>query len=194
MLKSWSWSQWALVGLLMMGNATALLICTDQVRMIHPETSKVLMTALDDTQHSGSTFQRAVITESRQLPVRVPLEQDDRALMLEATLDHHRKARMILDTGATYTAISRELADELGYDLRHARRVNITTATGQVSLPRVTLKSLTLNGYTAYNVEATVMNMPENVPFSGLLGLSFVKHHRITIDSEQEHLVIEPKT
>ncbi len=123
----------------------------------------------------------------------VPLKKDNRALMLDATLDDQENATLILDTGATYTAISQSLANRLGYDLTTADRVNITTANGQVSLPKVVLKSLTLNGYTAHNVEATVMPLPNNVPFSGLLGLNFIRQHRITIDAKDQDLVIEAK-
>lgn len=124
--------------------------------------------------------------------VLVPLRRDDRALMLDATLDRRTSVRLMLDTGATYTTISEELAEKLGYDLEEAQQVRITTANGQVMLPKIRLKSISLGGYTAKNVDATVMPMPSNVPFSGLLGLSFVKNHRITIDTRAAHLVIEP--
>lgn len=124
--------------------------------------------------------------------VIVPLRRDDRALMLDATLDKKTSVRLMLDTGATYTTISEELAEKLGYDLEGAQQVRITTANGQVLLPRIRLKSISLGGYTAKNVDATVMPMPSNVPFSGLLGLSFVKNHRITIDTRASHLMIEP--
>jgi clan AA aspartic protease (TIGR02281 family) len=152
----------------------------------------MLMAAVEPAQIKPplpSVQQQQLLSEE---PIRVPLEQDDRALLLEATLNDHTPTRLILDTGATYTSISRELAESLGYDLEHAARIKITTANGQVLLPKIVLKSVTLNGYTAHNVEATVMNMPGNVPFSGLLGLNFVKRHRITIDAQAEHLVIEP--
>lgn len=124
--------------------------------------------------------------------VFVPLEKDERALMLEAKLNGQKPVTFILDTGATYTSISTDLAEKLGYDLTTAPRVSITTANGRVSMPKVVLRSLTLNGYTAYNVEATVMPMPKHIPFTGLLGLNFVKRHRVTIDLDAQHLVIEP--
>lgn len=124
--------------------------------------------------------------------ITVPLEDDDRALLVTVHLDGHQKTKLILDTGATYTSISRELAEDLGYDLDHCPRVAITTANGLVMLPKIKLRRLTINGFTANNVEATVMNMPRNIPFQGLLGLSFIKNHRITIDSEADKLVIEP--
>jgi len=38
--------------------------------------------------------------------------------------------------------------------------------------------------FTAHNVEATVMPLPKISRFSGLLGLNFIRHHRITIDAE----------
>jgi clan AA aspartic protease (TIGR02281 family) len=153
--------------------------------------TQILMAALDPLFKGQVAL--SSVSRSHGAPVMVPLERDERALMLHATLDNQQTSTLILDTGATYTSISQELAQSLGYDLEHSPRVSITTANGQVLLPKVTLRSLTLNGYTAYNVEATVMPMPKNVPFSGLLGLSFIKNHRVTIDSAADHLVIEPQ-
>ncbi len=143
----------------------------------------------NDLAHAPEKFKLAVNKHA----VRVPLTQDEHALMLQATLDNQQDSTFILDTGATYTSISPELAKQLGYDLKHAPKIIITTANGQVAMPKITLKSLSLNGYTAYNVEATVMPLPKHLAFSGLLGLSFIRHHRITIDSEAQQMMIEPQ-
>lgn len=141
---------------------------------------------------SGHVVRRQDTRYTGSAPITIPLAKDERSLMLEATINRDETGLFILDTGATYTTISTAMALRLGYDLSRAPRVTITTANGQVSIPRITLKTLTIGNYTAHNVEATVMPMPKNVPFSGLLGLSFIKRQRVTIDSAAERLVIEP--
>lgn len=193
MVKGSRW-QWNLIFGLCLGNLVTLGIYLYPQLDNDPKTqAPFLMAALDSVQVEKALAPLSQNFVQNKSYILVPLEQDERALMLQATLDHQQTSKFILDTGATYTTISQDMAKKLGYDLTHAARVRITTANGQVSLPKIVLKSVTLNGYTAHNVEATVMPMPQNVPFSGLLGLSFVKRHRITIDSEAEHLVIEPQ-
>lgn len=126
--------------------------------------------------------------------ISIPIASDDRALMINATVDKGHAATFILDTGATYTSISQELAEELGYDLSKAPHITITTANGQVSIPKITLKELTLHGYKLHNVEATVISLPKNVPFKGLLGLNFIRRQRITIDIDSKNVLLEPTT
>jgi clan AA aspartic protease (TIGR02281 family) len=126
--------------------------------------------------------------------VSVPLQEDDRALILKARLDQSQTVRLLVDTGATYTTISDELAQKLGYSTAAAPKVSINTANGKIRLPRIRLRSLALNGYTVHNVEATVMPMPKNASFSGLLGLSFIRRYRITIDPEAQRLIIQPSS
>lgn len=131
---------------------------------------------------------------SRDGSIIVPLKQDERALMLDASIDHSSNVTLVLDTGATYTSISREVAEQLGYDLENGEKIWVTTANGRVAMPKITIKSLNLNGFVAHDIEATVMDLPPRVPFSGLLGLSFIKRHRITIDTDADNLIIEPET
>jgi clan AA aspartic protease (TIGR02281 family) len=132
------------------------------------------------------------VIQSAKKSVSIPLEQSDQALLLKATVDEVPNVKFLLDTGATYTTISRETAIRLGYDLNNSPKINITTANGQVSMPKIVLKSVTLNGYKVRNVEATVMNLPSGMPFSGLLGLNFVKKNKMTINTQANELVLEP--
>ncbi len=126
-------------------------------------------------------------------PVTVHLNQDGHALTVDTLLNGSKKARLILDTGATYSSISREMAVSLGYNLAHAEKIVLTTANGTTEVPKITLKTVTLDGFTAHNVEATVMTLPKELPFSGILGLNFVKEHRITIDVQAEQLSINAR-
>ncbi|MBY0450660.1 MAG: TIGR02281 family clan AA aspartic protease [Cyanobacteria bacterium] len=122
----------------------------------------------------------------------VALKQFSNALLVEATMNEKVAGTFIVDTGATYTSISREMADALGLDLTHAERVPITTANGRIEVPKVMLKTLSVNGVEAHNVEVTVLDLRKGASFSGLLGLSFIKQFRLTIDPQLGQLIFQP--
>lgn len=147
--------------------------------------------AVLDTQLSFSRRQLKLQVPVDGQSIAVPFNSSKKAIMLSTKIDGHEPATFILDSGATYTSISRSLAIELGYDLDSAPKVRITTANGRVTIPKITLESLTLNGYTVHNVEATVMDLPESIPFKGLLGLNFIKRQRVTIDAASSQLILQ---
>jgi clan AA aspartic protease (TIGR02281 family) len=123
--------------------------------------------------------------------VVIPFRSDSRALMVDAQLNRQIPMTFVLDTGATYTAISYETAYALGYDLRNTPKINVTTAGGRAEYPKIILREVSVNGYTVHDVEATVMPLPKNAPFSGLLGLSFIRRHKMTIDPISSSLILE---
>ncbi len=127
----------------------------------------------------------------------VPLKNVRNALMVEATLYNSKTGRsakgtFIIDTGATYTSISEELAAELGLDLDTGESVRITTANGRIDVPKVHLDTVNVNGVEANDIQATVIHVRENSSFAGLLGLSFIRQFKMTIDPTAGQLVFEP--
>lgn len=125
-------------------------------------------------------------------PMAVPLKSSRTALILDTVLHNgSRKAQgdFIVDTGATYTSISQELATQLGLDLQQCERVRITTANGRIEVPKVIIASLNVNGLEARNVEATVIPVRPGSSFSGLLGLSFLRQFVVTIDPQAGQLI-----
>jgi clan AA aspartic protease (TIGR02281 family) len=126
--------------------------------------------------------------------IAVPLKNSRNALMVDATL-YHRDARtsgaFIIDTGATYTSISQELAEKLGIDLTHCETVRITTANGRIDVPKVTIDTLSVNGLEAHQVEATVIPVRHGSSFAGLIGLSFIRQFVLTIDPQGGQLIFQ---
>ncbi len=122
----------------------------------------------------------------------VPMDLQPKALFVTANINNRQEGHFILDTGATYMSISKEMAEELGLDLTRTEMVPITTANGKIEVPKVILKSVKVNGLEAKNVEATVMNFKKDASFSGLLGLSFINQFKLTIDPNKGHLMFEP--
>ena len=127
----------------------------------------------------------------------VPLKNAQNALMVDATLTNQRTGQtmtgtFIIDTGATYTSISHEAAEELGLDLGGSPSIRITTANGRIEVPKVTIDSVNVSGLEAKNVDVTVIPLRKGTNFSGLLGLSFIRQFRLTIDPARNQLIFQP--
>jgi clan AA aspartic protease (TIGR02281 family) len=124
--------------------------------------------------------------------VAVPLKSNKNALIVDAILTQGRArsdGSFIIDTGATYTSISHEMAQQLGLNLENSETVFITTANGRIEVPKVTIQTLNVNGLEAHNIEATVIPVRKGSSFSGLLGLSFIRQFVVTIDPAANQLI-----
>ncbi len=99
---------------------------------------------------------------------------------------------MALDTGATYTMIPWDIAEVLGYDPGASKdRVPLITASGVERAPLITLKSISVLGKDADNVQTVVHNLPEKSYVDGLLGLSFLRRFRVCLDFQNGVMEIE---
>ena len=94
-----------------------------------------------------------------------------------------RQVDMILDSGAMYTAISWELAKDLGYDPAGSpERVPIITANGVIQVPKLIVKRMAFRKLFVDQVEVICHDIPELAEIEGLVGLSFLKHFRSLMD------------
>lgn len=140
---------------------------------------------------SQPTAMTSVLT-SPSKKVVIPIRKNDNAIIVSNVgLNDKENVNFILDTGATYTSISRETAYRLGLDLTHADKVNLKTANGLIQVPRVRLESVNINGLVVKNIEATVHSHPAAQNVTGLLGLSFLENFTVTIDSRNSRVILE---
>ncbi len=142
---------------------------------------------------SGSALPTASRLSSR---IVVPLKNNRNALMVDGWVVNDRAGQrshgtFIIDTGATYTSISRDMAEKLGLDLQNCEHVRITTANGRIDVPKVVIDRLSVNGLEARNVEATVIDVRKGSTFHGLLGLSFIRQFVLTIDPGANQLIFQ---
>ena len=94
-----------------------------------------------------------------------------------------RRIRVALDTGATYTMIPWEIAEALGYrPERSKEKVTLITASGVETAPLIEIKKIKLLGEGLDNVPVVCHDLPPKSYVTGLLGSSFLKHFKITID------------
>ena len=127
--------------------------------------------------------------------MRYKIDPDAPIIVLSITLegeDAEKKIDMALDTGATYTMIPWEIAEILGYNPGASKeRIPLITASGVERAPLITLKSISVLGKGADNVQTVVHNLPEKSYVDGLLGLSFLKRFRLSLDFRAGILELE---
>jgi len=65
------------------------------------------------------------------------------------------------------------------------------TASGVEKAPLIALKSLNVLGMTAHNIKTIVHDLPEKSYVDGLLGLSFLKRFKLSLDFRNGILELE---
>jgi aspartyl protease family protein len=94
--------------------------------------------------------------------------------------------RMVLDTGASMTVIPWSAAEMLGYDPAESRqRVTFMTGSGMEAAPVVTVRCLEVLGVRVADVTALCHDLPQRGLVDGLLGLSFLRHCRLSLDFQR---------
>jgi aspartyl protease family protein len=83
-----------------------------------------------------------------------------------------RSMRFIVDTGATWTTLSRAQAQRIGLDYRSGTPTKIMTVNGVTNGWRVSLHSVRVGGMTVHDIDAIVVD--NDTLLVGLLGMSFL--------------------
>ena len=100
----------------------------------------------------------------------------------EVLLNGRIKQYFIVDTGASFTVISREAARELGITIdENTPFIPIATASSVILNPLVTLRSIRVGEAEVENVDVLVHDLPGRS--AGLLGNSFLNKFRVVLDS-----------
>lgn len=101
--------------------------------------------------------------------------------LTEVVLNGRSKQYFIVDTGASFTLISRQIANELGIPINDQTPfIRVTSVSDVILTPLVTLRSVQVGKAEVENVDALVYTMPT---YQGLLGNSFLNKFKVVIDS-----------
>jgi predicted aspartyl protease len=117
------------------------------------------------------------------------------ALLVPVTINGQGPFNFVLDTGATFTCIDRQLVDQLGLP-RRPGQVGVGVgigSSGRVEI--VTVDSLQVGSATGDQMMACAIDLTElqnlGVEIDGLLGLNFLKAFQVTLDFEREVLRLD---
>ena len=105
------------------------------------------------------------------------------------------EVKLIVDTGASSTAFSSELAFDVGLspDSRGGK-ATVSTASGDSEAWIGLVKSIKLGEAERTNVPVFVMENLGGHGVDGLLGLNFLNGFNWNIDQQAGHLILRPKT
>ena len=122
---------------------------------------------------------------------QIPFERRGTAVLVPGRVNGQLIGYFILDTGATFTSVSRAVAERLGVT-SGGSTVRLVTASGAIQVPLTLLDELEVGGAAARHVAAVVHDLP-NVPSNvvGLLGLSFLERFKVNLNLSSGVLVLE---
>ena len=94
--------------------------------------------------------------------------------------------RMVVDTGSSFTIISWSAAEALGYHPeRNPARIQFMTGSGREAAPMFTVKAIEAVGVRLDHVPVLCHDLPQGSLVDGLLGLSFLRRCRLSIDFQR---------
>lgn len=126
--------------------------------------------------------------------VAVPIQTRGQIVIVVATVNEKTQGNFVVDTGASYTIISRATAQSLQIDLdgKHPT-ASLQTANGVIETPLVALDSVEVGGLQIRGITAAVHDVFPDSSIAGLLGLNFLTNFRMDIDTKSSILVLEKK-
>jgi clan AA aspartic protease (TIGR02281 family) len=150
----------------------------------------------NSSEHSDSSLaQESNQDSSKDSDMTIPLEKIGGSFVVQVILNKERTAHLIVDTGASMTVLSTNIAIDLGIlGTTDTELLTVNTAGGSVQVNMNYLSSLTVGNAQAHNVAVAIHDLPD-IPeqIEGLLGMSFLKHFLITLDAEHARLILRPK-
>jgi clan AA aspartic protease (TIGR02281 family) len=119
----------------------------------------------------------------------IPLKHIGDHYVVNASLSSN-PVTLLIDTGASITAISRAFYDTLSnrYKINFLGRFNINTAGGRIMAPMYQFRELTIQHVTLENITVVIIPMQGMEHADGLLGMNFLREFDFKID--QAHSVL----
>ena len=123
----------------------------------------------------------------------IALLQTGSHYIVRAFLDNRSELDLLIDTGASTTAITRQRFNRLYKKHRPELigRFPINTANGQVNAPVFRFSSLTIDNFQVNNFAVIVLPERSNLDSDGLLGMNFLRHYDFRIDQRSNELFLK---
>ncbi|MFT4578014.1 MAG: clan AA aspartic protease (TIGR02281 family) [Nitrospinales bacterium] len=111
--------------------------------------------------------------------------------LVDVLLNGRVKARLMLDTGASFITLSEEIGQKLGaFSSGASAEMPFNTAGGEEWMPLVALQTVSAGNAQSLLVEASIGKHMKNI--DGLLGMSFLGDYRFEIDRTNKRLTLKP--
>lgn len=152
---------------------------------------RILQMAPQSPQAMAARRALDALGEASLATFQISFERRGAAVLVPGKVNGQLIGYFILDTGATFTSVSRAVAERLGV-ASGGSTVRLVTASGAIQVPLALLDELEVGGAAARHVAAVVYDLP-NLPSNvvGLLGLSFLERFRVNLNLSAGVLVLE---
>ncbi len=141
-------------------------------------------------------LQEASTVAKGNFDATIPFVYEDNVMIIEVIIKH-KTCRLIFDTGASSTLLSKQVADALG--LKPAFYLDITDSREQTEkLPFSSVDTLQLGGVNFLNQAVVIAEWPPNSIFAcekidGLLGITAIKNAHWVIDYKKREMRLSSK-
>lgn len=128
--------------------------------------------------------------------VVIPVRSYGGSLLVKVQLNTTRNAQLILDTGATMTVLSNEVALDLGLIASTTTELTtVNTAGGPIQVNVTKIPSIQAGTARVNDVDVAIHDLPDGpAGIDGLLGMSFLKHFLVTLDTTQGQLHLKRRS
>jgi predicted aspartyl protease len=152
------------------------------------------------TQREAEAPPRAALATPAPVPTvvgsAVPFATMRHTVLVHAVLNHQEPVTLLLDTGATRTLLTPDIARRLESNPEpNAPTTSMVTLGGQQGeLPLIRLASLAVGDAVVEGLQVGVFTALPHAPFiDGLLGGDFLKHFTLRLDYAQSRLQLMPQ-
>jgi tetratricopeptide (TPR) repeat protein len=162
-------------------------------RLLDPGHPDVLLTA-EIRKGLRERMQQPTMTASLMTATSVPVEVVGNAMLVHVTVNGTQRALMLVDTGASITAIRPLVLRRLGLTVPStAPRRRVAVVSGEtLNVPLVVL-DLQVGDARVQNVSTAVVEaFPAEPDVDGLLGADFLQRFKVSLDRSSRRLSLEP--
>ncbi|MEE9567728.1 MAG: aspartyl protease family protein [Desulfobacteria bacterium] len=139
------------------------------------------------SEETGQETSEEVMTIVKFLPV-------DGHVVIPVVFNGFLEARVLVDTGAGITVLSRELVQELQLEEEPGHGITLKTMALDIQAQLATLDSIQVGDLIENNFRVAISDLPsgEERKFDAILGMDFLNKYKIHIDNENRRIVLSP--
>jgi predicted aspartyl protease/tetratricopeptide (TPR) repeat protein len=141
----------------------------------------------ESVSEEGEETSEEVLTVVKFLPV-------DGHVVVPVVFNGFLEARVLVDTGAGITVLSRELAQRLQLAEEPGHGITLKTMAVDIQAQLATLDSIQVGDLIENNFRVAISDLPsgEERKFDAILGMDLLNKYKVQIDSENSRLVLSP--